>query len=521
MAEGERPMNGAESLLRSLVAGGVELCLTNPGTSEMHFVAALDRVPGMRAVLGLQENVVTGAADGYGRMLDRPAATLLHLGPGLANGLANLHNAKRAHTPIVNVIGDHATTHRHLDAPLTSDVEAVAAPFSHWVRTTKTSRSVGRDAAEAIAAARAAPGRIASLILPADASWNEPGVPAKAIDPSAPALPPEETIRGIAERLRESESPVLLLGGRALRETPLSLAAAIAEATGARLLSTTFYPRLERGGDRPDVTRLPYFPEQAAEALADATDLVLVHTAAPVAFFAYPGMPSELASPSTRLHTLAELEEDAEGAFRALAEILGVRVTPGAHRSRAALPDRPSGELNPLSVAAAVASTLREHTIVVDESATGGLFMLGATASAPAHDWLPLTGGAIGQGMPAATGAALACPDRPVLNLQADGSAMYTLQALWTQAREGLDVTTVILANRSYAILNMELARTGAAPSREAERLFDLGHPDLDFVSLARGMGVPAERPADAEGLTRALEKAQAEAGPHLIEVLL
>ncbi len=515
-------MNGAESLLRSLVSAGVELCVTNPGTSEMHFVAALDRVPGMRAVLGLQENVVTGAADGYGRMADKPASTLLHLGPGLANGLANLHNARRAHTPIVNVIGDHATDHRHLDAPLTSDVEAVAAPFSHWVRTSKTSRAVGRDAAEAVAVARTAPGQIASLILPADASWNEPGLPAKSRAIPDPALPPDETIDAIAERLQKSERPALLMNGRALREEALGLAMAIAEATGARVLSDTFYGRLERGGDRAAIERLPYFPEQAAAAIAEVTDLVLVHTKAPVAFFAYPDKPSTIAAPETRVSTLAELEEDAEGALRALAERLGVgRVERGEHRADAPLPGKPDGELNPMTAAQAVAATLREHTIVVDEGATGGFGMLGATASAPAHDWLALTGGAIGMGIPVATGAALACPERRVLNIQADGSAMYSLQGLWTQAREGLDVTTVLLANRSYAILNVELERTGAAPSEEAKKLFDLGRPDLDFATLARGMGVPSVRVEDAASLTRELEASYQEPGPRLIEAVL
>ena len=515
-------MNGAESLLRSLVDSGVELCVTNPGTSEMHFVAALDRVPGMRAVLGLQENVVTGAADGYGRMADKPASTLLHLGPGLANGLANLHNARRAHTPIVNIIGDHAVDHAPLDAPLTSDVEAVAAPFSHWVRTSKTSRSVGRDAAEAVAASRAHPGRIASLILPADASWNEPGVPTKAIAvPQAP-LPPDEIIDEIAARLQASERPLLLMSGKALREESLGLAAAIAEATGARVLSDTFYGRLERGGDRATIERLPYFPEQAAEAIKDVTDLVLVHTKAPVGFFAYPELPSILAASTTRVSTLAELEEDAEGALRALAERLGVgRIQRGTHRVTEPVPGRPEGALNPMTLAQAIATTLPEHAIVVDESATGGVFLLGATAGAPQHDWLSLTGGAIGMGMPAAVGAALACPDRRVLNVESDGSAMYTLQALWTQARESLDVTTVLLSNRSYALLNMELVRTGAAPSVEAAKLFDLSGPTLDFVSLAKGMGVPGIRVDDAASLVQALEASYATPGPQLIEAWL
>ncbi len=516
-------MNGAESLLRSLVNAGVELCMTNPGTSEMHFVAALDRVPGMRAVLGLQENVVTGAADGYGRMLDKPAATLLHLGPGLANGLANLHNARRAHTPIVNVIGDHATTHRHLDAPLTSDVEALAAPFSDWVRASQSCRSVGRDAAEAVAAARALPGKIASLILPADSSWNEPGVPTKALPVAEAAMPPSETIDAIAERLRQGTPTALLLGGRALRESSLELAAAIGEATGARILTDSFFARLERGGDRACIDRIPYFTEQAVAKLADVEDLVLVHTKAPVGFFAYPDKPSVVTDPKTRIHSLAELEEDAEGALRALSEALGIRkIERGAHRSKADRVQRPtSGALDPMTIAAAVGALLPENAIVVDESATAGLGLLPITASAPPHDWLCLTGGAIGQGIPSATGAALACPDRRVLNMEADGSAMYTIQALWTQAREGLDVTTVILANRSYAILNLELQRTGAAPSRVAEDLFDLSRPELDFVSIAKGLGVPGVRVHDADSFTRELERSLTEPGPRLIEAAL
>lgn len=514
-------MNGAESLLRSLVSSGVELCFTNPGTSEMHFVAALDRVPGMRAVLGLQENVVTGAADGYGRMADKPASTLLHLGPGLANGLANLHNARRAHTPIVNIIGEHATDHRHLDAPLTSDIEAIAAPFSHWVKTSNTSRAVGRDAAEAVAVARSGAGQIASLILPADASWNEPGVPAPSRLVADPPLPPDATIDAIANRLQKGERPALLMNGRALRARGLELAAAIAEATGARVISDTFYGRQERGGERAAIERLPYFPEQAAETLASVSDLILVHTKAPVAFFAYPDKPSVLVSPDTRVCTLAEMEEDALGALEALAERLGVgRIEPGKYRSAAALPTKPEGELNAFTAAEAVAATLREHTIVVDEGATCGFAMLDFTAAAPAHDWLTLTGGAIGMGIPAATGAALACPDRRVLNLQADGSAMYSLQGLWTQAREHLDVTTVLLSNRSYAILNVELDRTGAAPSVEAQKLFDLGRPDLDFAMLAKGMGVPSVRVEDAAALTRELEASYNEAGPRLIEAM-
>jgi acetolactate synthase-1/2/3 large subunit len=335
-------------------------------------------------------------------------------------------------------------------------------------------------------------------------------------------MPPDETIDEVARRLQEGARPALLMSGRALREEALGLAAAIAHATGARLVCDTFYARLERGGERAMIERLPYFTEQAIAALAGLTDLVLVHTKAPVGFFAYPDKPSLIADPSTHVSTLAELEEDALGALRALAERLGVAPgSRGAGLAREPALVRPTGALDPMTLAQAVAFTLPEQAVVVDESTTGGVFLLGASQAAPAHDWLTLTGGAIGMGMPAATGAAIACPDRRVLNVESDGSAMYTLQALWTQAREGLDVTTVILANGSYAILNLELARTGAAPSLEAQKLFDLGRPDLDFVSLARGMGVPASRVEDADALVRALEAAYAEPGPCLIEAAL
>jgi len=504
-------MNGAHALLRTLVANGVDTCFTNPGTSEMHFVAALDDVPEMRAVLTLFEGVATGAADGYGRMAGRPAATLLHLGPGLGNGLANLHNARRARTPIVNIIGDHAVAHQPLDAPLQSDIESVARNVSQWIRSSNAPADVARDALDAIAAARA--GGVATLILPADASWSEGAqtVPAGSIAVRTAPVP-AEALDLAAKALQSGEPAALLLGG-VLDEATLVAAARVAAATGAKVLCETFPARLERGAGLPAVERLGYLAEFAVAQMDGLRHLVLVGARAPVSFFAYPGKPSELVPDG------CDVIDVGPGRIAALAKSVHADAEPA--RASAARPDRPTGALTAQSLAAAIGALLPEGAIVSDEANTAGLFVAGATAGAPPHDWLTLTGGAIGQGMPVATGAAVACPDRKVLSLEADGSAMYTLQSLWTQAREGLDVTTIIFNNRSYAILNLELSRVGARTDGHAAELFDLSRPPLDFVALARGMGVDAERAETADDVVRALERCLAEPGPHLIDAIL
>ncbi len=514
-------MNGARSLLTTLVDAGVDTCFSNPGTSEMHFVAALDAVPDMRAVLTLFEGVATGAADGYARMAEKPAATLLHLGPGLGNGLANLHNARRARTPLVNIVGDHATYHSRFDPPLHSDIASLARPVSSWYRVTAQADDVGVDAAEAVAAAYGPPGCVATLVLPADASWSESAVgPSPPLPRALPAVVPAETIEEAARVLRSGQRAALFLGGTAVRARALHAAGRINGATGAPLLGETFPARLERGVGIPAVDRLGYLAEFAQAQLAGVEHLILVDAKAPVSFFAYPGQPSDLVPPGCTVHTLVRPGEDAPAALEALAEAVGAGA-PGAGPA-AMRPDRPSGALRAETLAAAIGAVLPERAVVIDEGITAGLFVAGATAGAPPHDWLTLTGGAIGIGPPAATGAAVAAPDRPVLCLQADGSAMYTLQALWTQARERLNVTTVVLANRSYAILNMELQRVGADGSgAQAHRLLDLTDPALDFVALSHGMGVPARRVESAEELTSALEASFAEPGPNLIEVPL
>lgn len=514
-------MNGGQALIQTLVDGGVTACFANPGTSEMHFVAALDSVPTMRAVLCLFEGVATGAADGYGRMTGRPATALLHLGPGLGNGLANLHNARRAHTPVLAVVGDHATYHKRLDAPLESDIDALAGTVSGWVRRSARPADVAADAAEAVAAAMAPPGQIATLILPADVSWSDGAAPAPMLPVRRPAPVPTEVVDQVAAVLRSGEPCVLLVGGPVVADRDgLRSATRIASATSCRLVGETFPARLARGGAAPDVPRLAYLAEAATEQLRGARHLILVGARRPVSFFAYPGRPSDLVPEGCQVHVLAEAGDDAAGALADLADLLGATAAPGTET--AARPDLPTGALTGQTAAAAIGALLPEGAVVCDEANTSGLWLAGATAGAPEHDWLTLTGGAIGQGLPLATGAAVACPSRPVLCLESDGSAMYTISALWTQAREGLDVTTVIFNNRSYAILNLELARVGAqAAGDAAKNLLDLSRPDLDFVALATGMGVPARRAHTAEEFTAALGQALAEPGPHLVEAVV
>jgi len=514
-------MNGAQALIRTLVASGVDTCFTNPGTSEMHFVAALDTVTEMRGVLALFEGVATGAADGYARMAERPAATLLHLGPGLGNGLANLHNARKAKTPVVNVVGDHATYHKQYDAQLESDIETVARNVSSWVRFSQTPGEVGADAAEAVAVACGPPGSVATLVLPADVSWSLGGIEAAPPPRRDPAPVDADAVDAVAKALRSGEPCGLFLGGAALRAAALLDASRVANATGARVLAETFPARLERGAGLPNVDRLAYLAEFAAHQLDGLRHLVLVDAKAPVSFFAYPGKPSYLVPDGCEVHVLAAPGGDVAGSLAALADILGAPAD-GATRQPAERPDLPSGELNAQSVAQAVAALLPDQAIVVDEGNTSSLFAPGLTAGAPRHDWLTLTGGAIGQGMPAATGAAVACRDRRVVNLQADGSALYTIQSLWTQAREGLDVVTIVFNNRSYAVLNMELSRVGAeAGGPKARDLLDLTRPDMDFVALSTGLGVPATRATTAGELSDQLARALSTPGPSLIEALI
>ncbi|MBV9722542.1 MAG: acetolactate synthase large subunit [Mycobacterium sp.] len=513
-------MNGAQVLINTLVDGGVDVCFANPGTSEMHFVAALDTVPQMRGVLALFEGVATGAADGYARIADRPAAVLLHLGPGLGNGLANLHNARRARVPMVVVVGDHATYHKKYDAPLESDIDALAGSVSGWVHRTASTADVAADTAEAIAVSVAGK-QISTLILPADISWTE-GVPAGHSSPARPASSGVDTdaVELAAKVLRSNEPTVLLIGGDATRGEGLTAAARIAAATGVRWYCEVFPARLERGAGVPAAQRIAYFAEAVGVQLDGAKHLILAGAASPVSFFAYPGKPSDLVPEGCHVDMLAG-PVGAAAALAALADELAPHTTAAvAPPSR---PQLPTGVLTAATAADVIGALMPERVIVVDESNTSGVPLTAATAGAPAHDWLTLTGGAIGYGIPAAVGAAVAAPDRPVLCLESDGSAMYTISGLWTQARENLDVTTVIYNNGAYDILRIELQRVGAGsmPGPKALALLDLSGPTLDFVKLAEGVGVPARRVATAKEFADALSAAFAESGPHLIDAIV
>lgn len=512
-------MNGAESLVRTLVAGDVKVCFANPGTSEMHFVSALDRVEGVRCILGLFEGVVTGAADGYYRMAGRPAATLLHLGPGLGNGLANLHNAKKARSGIVNIVGEHASYHIRHDAPLTADIEGVARPMSDWVLTSRAAQDLAADGARAIAAARTAPGQIATLILPADTAWGEARGPVAVTAPQPRARVEGQCIDAGARALR-SGAAAILLGGAALRGAALDWAGHIAARTGCQLLCEYNNARMERGAGRARVRQLPFAVDAALAMLKDVRELVLVGAKAPVSFFAYPGKPSMLVPEGCRVTTVAGVEADLEQALEALADALGARDT--APRVNAASHDTalPGGAITLEGLGALFNALLPEEAIVIDEAVTSGRAFTGAMMGARPHDWLNIMGGSIGWGPAAATGAAIGAPGRKVVAFEGDGSAQYTLQALWTMARESLDVTMVVFANRAYKILLGELNNVGAAaPGANARAMLTLDRPELDWVALAKGYGVEAGRAATLDELAVQFRRGLAVDGPYLIEL--
>jgi acetolactate synthase-1/2/3 large subunit len=513
-------MNGARSLVETLLRSGVDTCFANPGTSEMHFVAALDQVPGMNCVLGLQENVLTGMADGYWRLSGQPACTLLHCGPGLANGLANLHNARRARSGIVNIVGDHATWHRPFDPPLAADTEGLARTVSAWVRTSASAAEVGRDATAAVQAARTFPGQIATLVLPSDASWDEGGAVA---DPLAvPPAPPVNAgaIETIARLLRERSNVLLLLAGRAVLAQGQALAWRVAQATGAHLMADYVNGHVARGRGRLQLERVPYGTDPAIEALRRFDHIVLVNARPPVGFFAYPGKPSTQYRSDAQVHVLTRPEQDPLAALQALAEALDA--PPVALPDPGPRPPAASGAPTPEGLAQTLAALMPDDAIVSDESISYGRGFYRHTHAAPAHDWLHLGGGAIGDGMPVATGAAIgAARRRRVINLQADGSAMYSVQSLWTQARERLPVTTILLNNRKYNILIGEYHGVGATPGATAMRMLDLGNPDLDWVKIAEGMGVAAARADTLEQCAQWMTRSFDRDGPFLIELMV
>ena len=514
-------MNGAESLINALAEHGVDACFANPGTSEMQLVAALDKQPQIRAVLCLFEGVVTGAADGYGRMADKPALTLLHLGPGFANGIANLHNAQRAHSPILNMVGDHATDHLQHDAPLTSDIRGMATPVSQSFSVSPSAEGLAQTGLQALSDSQVYPGSISTFVVPADHAWTDIAPPVTQLTSVPTERASDDTVAAVAQQLRDADSSVLFLGGRALRADALHQAGRVAAATGCRLVTETFFARQARGIGRVITERLAYFGEMAVEQLGDLDTVVLVGAKAPVSFFAYPDKPSVLWPATASLATLVDVRIDALDALTRLADLLDAPAQPVTASTQDTHPLN-HGKIDATELGKVVANRLPEHAIVCDEGATNSLATFLLTANAPAHDWLTLTGGAIGQGLPLAVGAAIACPDRPVIALEADGSGMYTVQALWTMVREQLDITVLLLNNRSYAILNIELARVGVeAPGPIALSLLDLSNPDLNWADIARGMGLQASTVETVEALDSAFSEAVAHKGPSLIEVML
>jgi acetolactate synthase-1/2/3 large subunit len=531
-------VKGAEAVLRTLAAAGVQVCFANPGTTELDLIAALDAVPQVRGVPTLYEGVATGAADGYGRIAGRPAATLLHLGPGLADGIANLHNARAAGTPVLNIVGGHATSHQ-AQAPFPLSVTQLAATVSGWIRSSAGSGPLPEEVADAVAAAAGPPGCVATLVIPADLSWSAGPGPAQPRPPRALAEVPEAAIRDAAQALGSGQPAAIVLGTAAAREPALIAAARVAHATGARLYLATFPAVIDRGAGLPAIPRLGYPTAAMASQLAGIRRLVLVDTHLPVPFFAAPPTPDAAVGASgpasgpavpadgrglvvpadCTVHWLGDAGQDVTAALDQLASQVGAASGSWLAEPEAR-PPRPGGPLTPDSFAAAVAALLPDHAIVVDESLTCGFAVPAMTKGAPRHEWLCGTGLAIGQGLPAATGAAIAAPGRKVICLEADGSAMYTIQALWTQAREGLDVTTVICNNQAYGVLRMELGRTGGPAAGAAVSLLDLGRPTLDFTAMARSMGVSASRASTADELVSQLERAIAEPGPALVEAM-
>jgi len=527
-------MNGAQSLVRSLIASEIEVCFSNPGTSEMHFVAALDKVSGLRCILGLHETVVTGAADGYARMAEKPAVTLLHTGPGLANGVSNLHNARKSWTPVVNIVGEHALSHIEHNAPLSSDIEGIAKPVSHWVKTAQTAAELASAGAEAVHQARRHPGHIATLILPANTAWDPvlpiavQAVPSSSIATEAPPIRGESVtdahVQTIASklRLRSADDEIcMVLGGHCLRAEALELADKIAQHCNITLFAETFKGRFQRGEGRVTVNEIPYSVDRAIDVLAPFKKVITVCAKGPVGFFAYPDKPSLLYAQDAEVIELAGMYNDGVEALRTLVSILGAEAVQPRLQTKELHAEPDEGPLTAAVIGVFVANQLPSDAIVIDEAVTSGLPVTKSTATSAAHDWLEVCGGSIGGGMPIATGAAVACPNRKVISLQADGSGMYSLQSLWTQAREKLNVTTIIYANSSYAILKHELENVQASSGRIALDMMELDRPNLDWTSLAKGMGVQAKRAETVGEFKAALIDALAFDGPFLIEAVI
>lgn len=517
-------MNGAQSLFKALVDAGITTCFANPGTSEMQLVHEIGHNEKVRAVLCLQENVVTGAADGYGRMTGTPAFTLLHVASGFANGIAMLHNAGRANTPLINVVGANASYHQPnfpehelINGRITDFTRAV----SHWSEEARSASELGELGARAAALAKT--GKVCTIVAPTNRHWEDANPPPAMPEPAALPRVAEEAVATAAAMLGNGRKTGLVLGNRALHGACLEAAAQIAATAGATLLAETFASRyLARGAGRPVIDAIPYEYEMGVKFLSGFEQLVFIGAAFPVATFAYRNKPVYKSPAGCALFTLASVNEDMEEALAALSRATRAGKAQVPRYARAT-GEAPRGALSAAMIGQSLALLMPENAILVDEAATNGTAITEATKQAAAHDYLnPVNGGAIGGGLPMALGAAIACPDRKVVHLQADGSGMYTVQALWSMAREKADVVIVLLKNDAYSILDLELARVreGAATPR-MNALTSLANPALDWVSIATGLGVPASRAASAEDFHAKFKAALAAKGPQLIECQL
>ncbi len=509
--------DGAEMMFRTALSVGVDVCFANPGTTEMAMVAALDRVPGIRPVLGLFEGVCSGACHGYARVADRPALGLYHLGPGYVNALANLHNARRSFTPVVNIIGDQASWHLPYDAPLSSDT-AKLATWVGWHRHVKSAAELAGDTAAAIHAATDGTGGPATLVVPADATWEEAPPEIPAVEFGSRRTVPADRVTEAAAALRSGHS-ALIVGGPLVTAEMAADMVRIAAATGCRPLRYRAGTN-ELGRGRHLIPDIPYFPEGAARATAGVRTAVLLTEGEPVTFFGYPGVPSTTLPDDCHRLQLAGIEDDIARCLADLADAVGAG--PAAPPPDPGPPATPSGPLDIMTLGQTLAALMPDDAVLVQDGITSAAGFLTMVDRAAPFRMIQAMGGAIGAGLPTALGAAIAAPDRRVICLQSDGSAMYTIQALWSMAREGVDVTVVMANNHRYNILQMELHRAGIdEPGPNALALTELTDPDLDFCSLARGMGVPASRATTAEELTDAVARANATPGPSLVEAIL
>ena len=519
-------MNGAQALIRTLVDAGVDVCFMNPGTSEMHFVAALDDVPEMRGVLALFEGVATGAADGYARMADQPAATLLHLGPGLGNGLANLHNARKAFTPVVNIVGDHATYHKQYDAQLESDIETVARNVSTLdPRVRQHRRPWPRDAADAVAAAIGPPGQVATLILPADVSWSDGG----------DAAPRRRAGRAGAGRRRRwsprsprscratSRRPCSSAGGPA-EPAPWSTPAASPTPPGAKLLAETFPARLERGAGRVP-GRPPRLPGRVRRHAArrPPPPRARRRQVAGVVLRLPRTRPATSCPTGCTVHVLAGRDGDPAAALAALADAVGAAADAATLQAAGAARPAHRRRSPPTPSARSSARCCPRAPSCPTRATPSGLFAAGHTAGRPGPR-LAVPHRRRHRPGPARRRSAPPSPPRPAGDRPRRPTARRCTRSRrwWTMAREELDVTTVLFNNSSYAVLEH-----GARPGRRHRRRRE-GQGDARPPPPRPRLRRPRHRHGRARhprhhlrGVRRAAAPALATAGPTVIEAVV